>query len=225
MVSNNNYHKIHKKPYRITSPVIDRCETPLEDLDLDEPGARRSHYSEDCPTRADEEPNFRLFRESKGVCKNYKDYSRLMTNKSNNAGLEEGCTTTHHDSIKPATSLAPSNIDAVLIKRTLRLVDARALHVARISKTREKEKEQQQQLRSKYEADFHRKWKQELSDLTNLGFQKEKSDAVKEFLLWLWLEWESEKEMMEYSEIESFHLSLLAQKAIAMKTRTGKGFM
>jgi hypothetical protein len=44
MVFNNNYHKDHKKPYRITRPrslVIDRWETSLEDLeDLDEPGAR-----------------------------------------------------------------------------------------------------------------------------------------------------------------------------------------
>jgi hypothetical protein len=39
MVSNNNYHQ---KPYRITrhkSLVMDRWETPLEDLE--EPGARR----------------------------------------------------------------------------------------------------------------------------------------------------------------------------------------
>lgn len=41
MVFNNNYHKDHKKPYRITrhkSLVSDRSETPLEDLE--EPGAR-----------------------------------------------------------------------------------------------------------------------------------------------------------------------------------------
>jgi hypothetical protein len=36
MVSNNNYHKGHKKTYQITH----RYETPLEDLDLDEPLAR-----------------------------------------------------------------------------------------------------------------------------------------------------------------------------------------
>jgi hypothetical protein len=42
MVSSNNYHKDHKKPYRIYTRhkglVVDHWETPLEDLE--EPGPR-----------------------------------------------------------------------------------------------------------------------------------------------------------------------------------------
>jgi hypothetical protein len=60
----------------------------------------------------------------------------------------------------------------------------------------------------------------DLFDLYCAGFQKEQIDIIQEFPPCLY---ESEPEMMEYSESEPFHLSLLAQKAIAMET--GEGLM